>query len=221
MKIINKKEMIAFIPARGGSKTIRNKNLKKINRKSLVEITLKLAVRSKLFSSIVLSSNSKKILKYGLKFKNVSNILRPNSISLDNSKTDDSIMHYLKNNKHKAKYLVILQVTSPLRKVVTLKRFVKHCLKKKLKNCLTVTHRIDQVSKFGKYFKPLESSNYRLRQKRKGFLVENGLLYFIRIADFLKSGKIYSKNWNYFITDEYESIDINNNNDLNIVRKIL
>lgn len=219
--MINKKEIIAFIPARGGSKTIRNKNLKKINKKSLVEITLNLAIKSKLFSSIVLSSNSKKILKYGLKFKNVSNILRPNSISLDNSKTDESIMHYLKNNKYKAKYLVILQVTSPLRKAMTLKKFVKHCLKKKLKNCLTVTHRIDHVSKFGRYFKPLESSNYRLRQKRKGFLVENGLIYFIRIADFLKSGKIYSKNWNYFITDVYESIDINNNNDLNIVKKIL
>ena len=92
--------------------------------------------------------------------------------------------------------------------------------KKKIKNCLTVTHKLDQISNFGKYFRTLENKNQRLRQQRKGFLVENGLIYFIKIDDFLERGKIYSNNWNYYITDEYESIDINNINDLKVVKKL-
>ena len=215
-----KKNIIAFIPARGGSKSIRNKNLKKINKKNLVEITLKLALKSKLFSSIVLSSDSKKILTSGLKLKKLKNILRPKALALDYSKTDESIKHFLKNNNFTEKYLIILQVTSPLRKEKTLKKFIKHCLDKNLKNCLTVTHKLDQISNFGQYFKSLTNKNQRLRQQRKGFLIENGLIYFVQIADFLKRGKIYSNKWNYYITDEYESIDINNINDLKIVKKI-
>ena len=35
------KKIIAFIPARGGSKAIKNKNLQKINKSTLIEITLK------------------------------------------------------------------------------------------------------------------------------------------------------------------------------------
>lgn len=93
-------------------------------------------------------------------------------------------------------------------------------VKKKLNSCLTVTHKLDHFSNFGKYFNTIENKNQRRRQQRKGFLVENGLIYFIKIADFLKRGKVYSKKWNYYITNEYESIDINNVNDLKIVKKL-
>ena len=57
------KKIIAFIPARGGSKSIKNKNLKKIGTKNLIEITIDQALKSKLFSKTILSSDSNIILK--------------------------------------------------------------------------------------------------------------------------------------------------------------
>ena len=53
--------LIAFIPARKGSKSIKNKNLKLINKKTLVEITIDQAIKSKIFKKIILSSDSNKI----------------------------------------------------------------------------------------------------------------------------------------------------------------
>ena len=215
-----KKKIIAFIPARGGSKSIINKNLKKINEQSLVQITLKKAIKSKLFKNIVLSSNNNKILKEGKKFKVVNIFKRPNRISSDKSTTESAISHYLLNSNFDAEYLVVLQPTSPLRKIKTVINFVNHCVKNRYTNCLSVTLKKEHISRVKKYFKPLESVKIRRRQNRKGFLVENGMLYFIKINDFLKKKKIFSKKWNYYITDEYESIDINNYKDLQIAKLI-
>ena len=218
--IPKKKSLIAFIPARSGSKTIKNKNLKKIKNQSLVDITVKLALKSNLFAKIILSSDSDKILKIGSKYKKITNIKRPKSISKDSSKTDDALLHYLTNYKPKEKNIVLLQATSPLRKIKTLKNFINFCLKKNIRNCLTVSQKKDHFSRPGKYFKSLEKISRRRRQSREGFLFENGLLYFIDIKKFLSRKKIYSNKWNHYITDEYESIDINNLNDFKIVKKL-
>ena len=169
-----KKKIIAFIPARGGSKSIKNKNLKKLGKKNLVEIAINQALKSKLFSKVILSSNSSSILKVGKKYKKIEIFKRPPNISKDVSKTELAILNYFKNNKNYiAEYLIVLQVTSPLRKMKTLKKFASHCISQKLKNCLTVTYKNDHISKYQKYFNTLEQVNFRRRQDRKGFLIEN------------------------------------------------
>ena len=63
------KKFVALIPARGGSKGIKNKNLVKINNKPIVDIAIDYAISSKLFSKIILSSDNKKILNRAKKKK--------------------------------------------------------------------------------------------------------------------------------------------------------
>lgn len=214
------KKIIAFIPARGGSKAIKNKNLKKINNSSLTEITLKQAIASKVFDKIVLSSDSNKILNIGKKLKSIELVKRKKNISKDNSKTDLAVLDYLKDLKEKFDYLLILQVTSPLRKISTIKKFVKFCVNKRLKNCLSVSKFNDHISFDKKYFKTILKNKSRRRQSRKHYYIENGMLYFLDINHFLKSKKIAAKKWTYFITNKYESIDINNYEDLLIAKLI-
>ena len=66
---MNKKKtkIIALIPAKKNSKELKNKNLKKLNDLSLVELTILNAKKSKLIDKIYLSSDSDKILKSGTK----------------------------------------------------------------------------------------------------------------------------------------------------------
>ena len=53
-----KKEIICLICCRGGSKTIKNKNIKLFNKKPLLYWSLKNLIKSKVFTKIVLSTDS-------------------------------------------------------------------------------------------------------------------------------------------------------------------
>ena len=179
----SKSKTICFIPARKGSNRIQNKNLKKINNISLTEITIKQAKKAKIFSDIILSSDSNKILNLGKKHK-INCYKRSKQNSKNNSSTDDALKETLKKIKRKYKNIVILQVTSPLRKTLTIKKFVKFCLKKKLNYCLTVSKFDENLSLFKKnYFNPINKIRQR-SQLRKRYLYENGLIYFITKESF-------------------------------------
>ena len=54
---------LVIIPARSGSKRIKNKNIKKILGKPLIEYSLNACINSKIFKKIFVSTDSKEILK--------------------------------------------------------------------------------------------------------------------------------------------------------------
>lgn len=199
---------ICFIPARQGSTRLYNKNLKKIKNLSLTEITIKKAKRSRIFKDIILSSDSEKILNIGRKY-NLTCHKRSRKNSTKFSKTDSALKETIKKLSYDYEYIVILQVTSPLRKIETIKKFVNFCIKKKFDTCLTVSLFQENIAPYNnQFFNPLLKKRSR-SQDRKKYIYENGCIYFISRKYFKKNMKIFSiKNWNYFITNKYESIDI-------------
>jgi CMP-N-acetylneuraminic acid synthetase len=218
--MIYKKKILCFVPARKESTRLINKNLKKIKGKSLVEITLLQAIKSKIFEDIVLSSDSEKILKIGSKLK-ITCIKRSKKKSNSKATTDSALLETLSKYNGEYDYVVLLQVTSPLRKISTIKLFVNYCLKNKLQNCLTVNEITENIAYPNKnYFFPLKKERQRTQDK-KPYLMENGLIYFFSKLQFLKHKKIFfRKKWNIFITDKYESIDINTKKDYIICKKL-
>ena len=77
----NNKKIIFFIGARGGSKGLLNKNLKKINNKSLISITIDQIKKSKFYTEIIVSSDSPKIIEEARKNKVDFIIKRPKNLS--------------------------------------------------------------------------------------------------------------------------------------------
>ena len=59
---------IAIIPARGGSKRIKNKNSKIFFGKPIISYAIQLALKSKIFEEVIVSSNDKKIIKMSKKY---------------------------------------------------------------------------------------------------------------------------------------------------------
>ena len=74
---------LAIIPARGGSKRIKNKNLKLFYGKPLIYYSIKALKDSNIFSKIHISSDSSKILNYSNKFKIKTDFKRPSYLADD------------------------------------------------------------------------------------------------------------------------------------------
>ena len=66
--MFKKKKVLAIIPARSGSKGLKNKNLKKIGGFSLVEIAIKNSQISKYLDKIIVTTDDPKIIKFQSKF---------------------------------------------------------------------------------------------------------------------------------------------------------
>ena len=87
---------LAIIPARSGSKRIKNKNIKSFLGKPLIEYSLDACIKSKLFSKIFVSSDEKKILEIARKKKIIINTLRPKKLSSDKVTLISVIKHVIK-----------------------------------------------------------------------------------------------------------------------------
>ena len=88
---MNNLKSVAIILARGGSKEIKHKNLKKINGKSLLEITI-LQIKKNLDIDIFVSSDSNKILEEARRLRCYS-IIRPKKLSGDDSSSEEVLLH--------------------------------------------------------------------------------------------------------------------------------
>lgn len=76
---------LVIIPARGGSKRIKNKNLKVIKNKELISYSIDAVIKSNIFSKIHVSSDSLKILKFSQSKGIKTDFLRPKKISSDSA----------------------------------------------------------------------------------------------------------------------------------------
>ena len=105
---------IAIIPARGGSKGIKNKNLQKINNESILSRTIKAAKNSKTIDHVFVSSDNKEILDESERNK-ANSLLRKKELSLDQTATEPVILdsiHQIEEKVGEVSIIVILQCTS-------------------------------------------------------------------------------------------------------------
>lgn len=112
-------KVLAIIPARGGSKGIKNKNIRPFCGQPLLNYTVAVAKRSKYINRIVVSTEDEFIAAVSRAAGAEIPCLRPAELAQDASDATDAFLHmlaYLKEHEGYAPdYLVELQVTSPLR----------------------------------------------------------------------------------------------------------
>jgi len=112
--MINKKKFLAIIPARSGSKGLKNKNFLKLGNLQLYEWTVKSVLKSKIIDHIIVSSDSKKITNLSYNNIAIERDHRKPSLAMDNTKIIEVILDILKKNIS-YDYVVLLQPTSPFR----------------------------------------------------------------------------------------------------------
>ena len=120
---MNFNKPICIIPARSGSKRIKNKNILKINNKTLIEHTIKIAKKSKLFKKIIVTTNSKKIAKISISAGAQVPFLRSKKLSGPNITIKETMLDCIKKiNSKKTKYHFCLFPSAILIKPTDLKK---------------------------------------------------------------------------------------------------
>lgn len=123
--MIHGKPLTAIIPARSGSKEIPGKNLYKIDGETLVERTIRLAKSNSQIDKILVTTDDPEIYKIAQKNNVAPPNLRPKHLSTDTSLTIDAVKHVLNDAKIHDGYVLLLQVTTPLRTNDDLHNFLK------------------------------------------------------------------------------------------------
>jgi pseudaminic acid cytidylyltransferase len=108
---------VAIIPARGGSKRIPRKNIKDFHGKPLIAYSIEVALASKLFEKVIVSTDDEEIASIAKSYGAEVPFLRPKELSDDFTGTGDVINHtveYLKNNNELYDYVCTIYATAPL-----------------------------------------------------------------------------------------------------------
>ena len=217
---------IAIIPARGGSKRIKNKNIKFFLGKPIISYAIKCAKNSKIFDRIIVSSDSKKIIKVAKKFGAEVPFIRPKNISMDSSSTIDVIKHtikWLQKNGSKPKNICCIYATTPLMFPEDLRKSFKNIKKNKF------------VIASSKYSYPIQKSFYlknnkiklhhypsrsKSSHKLKATYHDAGQFYWGTIKTWLNNKSILNNNSYAFELPQLRVQDIDNLVDWKIAEKL-
>jgi len=227
--MINNKKILAIIPARGGSKGMKNKNIKDLAGKPLLGYTIEAALKSKFIDNIIVSTDSPKIhdvaLKYGAKVP----FLRPAELATDTTKTINVLIHTVAELKRRGdnyEILVLLQATSPLRNNLdidyALELFVKKGYRSlasvhEVENYPILIRSLDENNEITPIFN--ERSDQRRQDVDKYFYV-NGAIYINKISELSNETSLNNNEIGYVMPKE-RSIDIDEEMDLAVAEVLL
>ena len=93
--MVNGKSVLAIIPARGGSKELPGKNIKKLWGKPLIAWSIGQALKSQYLDNVFVSTDSVEIAKIAKEFGANVPVLRPAELAADDSPTSDAILHVM------------------------------------------------------------------------------------------------------------------------------
>lgn len=209
-------KILAVIPARSGSKGLKNKNILKLNKKPLIQYTIDQAKKSKFINKISISTDSKIIDKIAKKEKIWCDKLRPKKISGDKSKLYHAIKFVIDNIKFKPDIIVELHPTHMFRSTRLIDQAIETFLKKKLESLISIlevknTAHPDFVINLKKnliqYHKSPTVFNRNYLNKR---YQSSGIIIISTLKSFLKNKSMVGKKcYGYIIEDDIEKIDIN------------
>jgi len=220
--------ILCSVCARGGSTTLKNKNIKKLYGKPLIVQTLITAKKTKIFDNIVVSSDSKKIIDISKKYVDYT-IKRPHSLSHNSSPKIQAIRHALENSekffKKKFDIIIDLDATAPLKTTKDIKSALKVFLKNKNSNLFSVCR-----SNKNPYYNMVEKKynkikivkklkiNFYSRQRAPEIFDINASIYIWKRYNLLKMNNIINKKTGIFIMPKSRSTDIDDKYDFELVK---
>jgi CMP-N,N'-diacetyllegionaminic acid synthase len=216
--------VLGVIPARGGSKGIKHKNMALLCARPLIDYTISAARASQSLSHFIVSTDCPLISSYCSDLS-VEVVHRPPLLSLDTTPSIDVIRHTVAHLAHKIEpdIIILLQPTSPFRTSFHIDEAVKlfrECeLADSLVSCVPVPHNFSPESLMVSvpdtpFISHLHSTQSPLRRQDKAFyLARNGAALYITTPHLLNHS-ILGRHIYPYLMDRFSSIDIDTIDDL-------
>jgi CMP-N-acetylneuraminic acid synthetase len=207
-------KIVAIIPARGGSKAIPRKNIKKICGKPLIAHIIETALSVKELDRVIVSTEDKEIADISKKYGAEIPFFRPKELARDETPTLPVLQHSVKYLEEKKNYrpqiIVLLYATFPLLKAQTVSEAIKMINEEKFDSVLSV------VDDDGHYWIKDKKKYVRLyprivknRQFLNPLLKENGAIYICTRDLLMEKGELVGGKIGFLKMKREESLDIN------------
>jgi len=140
--MINGKKVLAYIPARSGSKSIKDKNIIDVCGQPLIAYTIIAAKNSQYVDKVVVSTDSSHYAEIARRYGAEAPFLRPVEIAGDSSLEIDACLHlmnWFEERADKFDIIIKLQPTSPLRKTEDIDRALELMRNKQATSIISVS----------------------------------------------------------------------------------
>ena len=223
---------VAFIPVRGGSKSIPLKNIKLISGKPLVYWTVKAACECKAIDKVYVATDSNRIKETveGFKennstqcFSKIEVIGRSKESASDTASTESAMLEFAQN--YEFDNIVLVQATSPLLQAMDLEKGFELFNEENVDSVLSVVrqkrfHWGNDEKGFA-YPTNYDVFNRPRRQEFEGYLVENGAFYITSKVDLIKSQNRVSGNIKVVEMNEDTFFEIDEPSDWIIIETLM
>lgn len=222
--------ILAIIPARGGSKGLPKKNIKILGDKPLIAWSIETGLESEKINKVIVSSDNEEIINIAKQYGAEVPFVRPANLSTDSATTNDVLLHAL--DFYKAKditydYIVILQPTSPFRK----KGDIDLAIAKAIETKADMVVSVKETSSNPYYVLFEENEQGFLDKSKEGTFTRrqdcpivyeyNGSIYVINVNSLLQKSFLNFNKKVKFVMDEFHSVDIDNQFDFDFTEFLL
>lgn len=221
---------LAVIPARSGSKGLKDKNIKLMNGKPLLAYSVEAAVQSGIFDCVHVSTDSDSYAEIGRKYGADISFLRSDEMSSDSAGSWDAVLEVIQKYKGLGQtydMVTLLQPTSPLRDAADIMSAYKEYKEKKAKAIVSVCEMEhsplwsnvlpDDLSMEG--FVKYQAN--RQRQRLDKYYRINGAIYMVSAPFLEEETNIYRQGCYAYVMDSRKSIDIDTQLDFDIAEYLL
>lgn len=221
---------LAIIPARSGSKGLKDKNIKLLIGKPLIAYTIEAALKSDLFNKVIVTTDSKEYADIARQWGAEAPYLRSQELSSDTANSWDvvrDVLNYLTSEGETYDTVVLLQPTSPLR---THKDIVG-AYKLYKKNSADFVVSVCEADHSPLWFNTLPPDNsvtdfindeaLKPRQSLDKYYRINGAIYIAKYQRIIEKSNLFRLNSYAYIMEKINSIDIDDQFDFDIAECII
>ena len=216
------KSCIALIPARSGSRRIKNKNIKNFYGYPIIKYAIKNAIKSGLFDQIIVSTNNYKIKKIANQFGASTPFIRPKKLAKNSTGIIDVISHETKKivlNYKKVYAVCCIFPATPLLKPRDLKLSFKIFKNQKndyvfgAQKCNYIKGNCFKLNPSSKIVKSFSNKIKKNKKKLENIYQDVGQFYWAKPSTWIKKKKIFSKKSKVYIFPKNKIVDINTEKD--------